>query len=184
MPREDTLRHLAALYDRSDDPWDHRTSPTEQAKYAATLQAIGPGPFRHAVEVGCGNGTLLARLAPRCQRLTGIDCIPRAADAARNAVSDFPQVEVIDGAAPKALQGLSPDLLVLSEVLYFLTPEEIGQLSAWIRQTPVRTVAVNWLGPTDEDLDGTTALDCLTRWLGAPDTTHVAETYRIDVFGI
>ncbi len=183
LPHKDTLDHLTRLYAASDDPWDHRTSAYEAAKYAATLREIGPGPFREALEIGCGNGTLAARLAPRCSRLTVMDCIPAAAQSARRALADLPQVRVIQGAAPADLPDLRPDLVLLSEVLYFLTPAEIAALGRWLTDRargPV--IAVNWTGPTDEPLNGAQAVALLAHSLGAPDSTDHGD-YRIDRFG-
>ena len=73
MPLSETLAHLAGLYAASEDPWNHRSSPYEAAKYEATLAAIGPGPFENALEIGCGNGELARRLAPRCRRECVLD---------------------------------------------------------------------------------------------------------------
>ncbi len=178
MPDRNTTRHLTGLYAASDDPWDHRTSPYESAKYAATLDAIG-GPFVHALEIGCGNGTLARRLAPLCQQLTLVELIPAAADLARQAV---PTATVLQGAAPDILPDIRPDLILLSEVLYFLTGDEIARLGAWIlAHSTGPVVAVNWTGPTDEVLDGPRAVALLARVLGPADTTH-HDRFRIDVF--
>lgn len=184
MPRKDTLDHLTRLYSDSDDPWDHRTSAYEAGKYAATLAAIGPGPFREALEIGCGNGTLARQLALRCSRLTVMDCIPAALQAARQVLVPLPQVTVIEGAAPQDLPKLDPDLVVLSEVLYFLTPDEIAELGRWLQDHATGPViAVNWTGPTDEPLDGASAVTLLAEALG-PGTTDHHEGFRIDRFGL
>ena len=182
MPRRSVLDHLARLYARSDDPWNHRTSPYEAAKYAATLAAIGPGPFGQALEIGCGNGSLARQLAPRCARLTAMDVTPAAVETARRHLADLPQVTVTQAMAPQGLPEGCFDLVLLSEVLYFLTPGDIPLLGRWLRgHATGRIVAVNWTGPTDEELDGPRAVALLAGVIGRPDTTdHGA--YRIDVF--
>ncbi|TBN39035.1 methyltransferase domain-containing protein [Paracoccus subflavus] len=182
MPRKSVLDHLARLYGRSDDPWNHRTSPYEARKYAATLDTIGPGPFGNALEIGCGNGTLSRRLAPRCRRLTAMDVTPAAVEAARRHLADLPHVAVVHGMAPRDLPDGSFDLILLSEVLYFLTPDDISLLGHWLRgHAAGRIVAVNWTGPTDEELDGPRAVALLAGAIGQPATTDHAD-YRIDVF--
>ncbi|WP_265500757.1 SAM-dependent methyltransferase [Paracoccus beibuensis] len=183
MPREDTLRHLSSLYSQSDDPWDHRTSPYEQAKYDATLDAIGHGPFHDALEIGCGNGTLLARLAPRCRSLTGLDCIPAAVALARQAVATHPHVTVLEACVPDDLPDGHFDLVVLSEVLYFLTLPDIGRLAAWLQARTSRLVCVNWLGDTGESLDGNDAIAALQQALTCTFGSVEHERYRIDVLG-
>ncbi|SMO98326.1 SAM-dependent methyltransferase [Paracoccus laeviglucosivorans] len=182
MPHERTLRHLNQLYAASSDPWRHRTSLYERAKYAATLEAIGPGPFQHALEIGCGNGTLLALLAPRCRALTGLDCTRKAVTLARAAVAHMPHVTVCCAAAPDDLPAIRPDLVVLSEVLYFLTPPEIVRLADWLNPLRARIVCVNWLGPTEEALDGCGALRLFAAALGRRLQAAPADYYRLDVF--
>ncbi|MFC0201208.1 SAM-dependent methyltransferase [Paracoccus rhizosphaerae] len=182
MPLESTLRHLDSLYAGSDDPWNHRTSPYEQSKFAATLAAVGEGPFRNALEIGCGNGTLLALLAPRCHRLIGVDCIPRAVALARKAVAEHPHVSVCEACIPAELPALQPDLVLLSEVLYFLGEADIHQLAAWLLARRPRIVCVNWLGSTDESQDGTSAMQIFQTALGTTGRTTIHDRYRIDVF--
>ena len=114
MPSRDVLDHLSGLYAASYDPWQHRTSPYEAEKFKHTLAAIGPGPFAEALEIGCGNGTLARLLAPRCRRLVALDCIPAAIRAARTALSDQPQAEVLEGAAPADLPPLQTELVSVS----------------------------------------------------------------------
>ena len=182
MPLESTLRHLTSLYAGCDDPWNHRASPYEQSKFAATLAAVGEGPFRNALEIGCGNGTLLALLAPRCDRLTGVDCIPRAVTLARKAVAEHPHVDVLEACIPEKLPALQTDLVLLSEVLYFLGEAEIRQLAAWLLARRPRIVCVNWLGSTDEDQDGTSAMRTFQSAFGSSGRTTLHDSYRIDVF--
>lgn len=182
MPRKSVLDHLARIYARSDDPWNHRTSPYEAAKYAATLDAIGSGPFENALEIGCGNGTLARGLAPRCHRLTAMDVTPAAVESARRHLANLPHVAVIRAMAPHDLPDGPFDLVVLSEVLYFLTPDDIALLGGWLDAHATGcTVAVNWTGSTDEELDGPRAVALLSGVIGQPGTTE-HEGYRIDVF--
>lgn len=182
LPRKDVLDHLSRLYAASDDPWAHRSSSYEAGKYDATLAAIGDGPFDNALEIGCGNGTLARRLVPLCRNLTVIECIPAAAALARAALAGCTQARVIHGTAPQDLPQLRPDLVLLSEVLYFLTPGEIRDLGCWLlAHSAGPVVAVNWTGATDEPLDGTAAVALLADMLGPPATDDRG-AYRIDRF--
>lgn len=181
MPLSETLAHLAGLYAASEDPWNHRSSPYEAAKYEATLAAIGPGPFENALEIGCGNGELARRLAPRCRRLTAIECIPAAANAARHSLAKFVQAKVLQGSAPASLPEMQPDLVLLSEVLYFMTPQEIALLGQWLNKHAAGLiVAVNWTGPTDEPLKGAEAVGLLAQAL-VTKRTDCFSGFRIDV---
>lgn len=181
MPLSKTLSHLSRLYEGSEDPWNHRSSPYEAAKYEATLAAIGPGPFKDALEIGCGNGELARRLAPRCRRLTAMECILAAADAARHSLAQFAQVRVLHGSAPQDLPKMQPDLVVLSEVLYFMTPHEIASLGQWLNKNAAGLiVAVNWTGPTDEPLKGAEAVGLIAQAL-VTERTDCFSGFRIDV---
>lgn len=52
---------------------------------------------RSALDVGCGDGLLLARLAPRCETAAGIDPDDGAANHARERTACFSNVRVIRG---------------------------------------------------------------------------------------
>lgn len=182
MPHRDTLDHLSRIYAQSEDPWDHRTSAYEAGKYEATLRHAGPGPFACALEIGCGIGELSRRLAPRCASLLAMDVIPEAVARARATLAACPQARVVLGAAPRDLPEAPFDLVLLSEVLYFLTPDEIADLGAWLaRNATGPIVAVNWTGPTDEPLTGEAAAALLAQTLPLSGS-HVHEGFRIDTF--
>jgi SAM-dependent methyltransferase len=164
LPLERTLSHLSALYEARDDPWEHLSSPYEREKYARTLEAAGTGPFEAGLEVGCGIGALSDLLAPRCRRLVALEAVPAAFARARARLGRHAQVTVVEGQAPRDLPDFRPDLVILSEVLYFMQPAEIAGLGRWLaaRLHPrLRVVAVNWTGHTGEALSGRGAADIL-----------------------
>ncbi len=185
MPLERTTRHLSRLYRQSSDPWGHATRAYEQAKFARTVTALGGRHYRQAVEIGCGIGVLTELLAPHCEALLGLDCVARAVEAARHRLADQPHVRLAVGVAPDDLPDMAPDLIVLSEVLYFMTRNEIARLAAWIDDHAVpdaRIVIVSWGGPTGEALSGpaSAALLCqmLASWSHRPED---GDGYRIDL---
>lgn len=188
MPLDRTLRHLSALYQAREDPWGHLTTAYEQDKYATTIEALGDRRFGLGLEVGCGIGALTERLAVLCDRLVAIDCIPRALEQARRRLRAVPHVELVAGAAPGDLPSARPDLIVLSEVLYFMTEAEIDGLAAWCRQraAPAATViAVSWSGDTGEAFSGDASVERLAQGLPAPHwarrrSPHAG--YVIDLF--
>lgn len=114
------VEHFETLYRADPDPWGYRTSPYEQAKYAETLAACGTGPFESALELGGAIGVFTACLAPSCVRLTTIDYAPSAVRAARAALAQIRQVEVLQGTIPDDLPPQRCDLVVASETLYYL----------------------------------------------------------------
>jgi SAM-dependent methyltransferase len=142
-----TVDHFEAQYQADPDPWGYRSSAYEQAKYAATLAACGPGPFDNALELGGSIGVFSARLAPRCRRLTTIDYSPTAVRRARAALAQHRQARAVLGAIPEDVPEGSYDLVVASETLYYLdatalahTLEALEALTA----PGARLVCVHW----------------------------------------
>ena len=171
MPTPDTRAHLAALYAGADDPWNTHASPYEQQKFAQTIASIPRHRYRRGLEVGCGAGALTARLAARCDVLVAMDCTARALAVARARTSRA-NVVFTEGAAPVTWPAQPPDLVVLSEVLYFLTDDESAGLAARLAQdcaAQCDVVLVNWLGRTGGGIGGAAAA---RRLIGMLAGTH------------
>ena len=66
---------------------------------AAALDALLDGlpPVDTALDLGCGEGALLTRLAARGRRVTGVDLSPRMIAIARERTATFPHVELLTG---------------------------------------------------------------------------------------
>ncbi len=177
-----TLSELEGKYRGSADPWQFRTSPYEQEKFAATRAALARRRYASAVELGCGNGALAEHLAPLCDDYIGIDAVARAVAAARQAV---PEARFLRRLLPCALPGGDHDLIVLSEILYFLGAEDIRRLAAQISGGWPRAeiLCVTWLGDTGHALQGEEALNIFCRAMGPEArfaTLRRTSGYRID----
>lgn len=136
-----------ARYRADPDPWDYEDSDYERHKYAATLAACGDGPFAHALELGGSIGVFSALLAPRCERLVTIDVAPTAIRQARERLAGFPRVTAIEGAIPADIPSGPYDLIVASEILYYLSDDELaGTFAMFEREllTGGSVVAVHW----------------------------------------
>jgi hypothetical protein len=147
------VEHFEAQYRADRDPWGYRVSDYEQAKYAATLAACGPGPFDNALELGGSIGVFSARLAPRCRRLTTIDYSPTAVRRARRALAGHRQAHAVLGAIPEDLPEGRFDLVVASETLYYLDAAALERtLDALAGRTipGARVVCVHWRPPGAE----------------------------------
>lgn len=128
-------------------PWNYRTNSYEQRKYIATLEACGLGPFDHALELGGSIGVFSAQLAPRCRRLTTIDFSSTAVALAEVRLRAYPQATALLGRIPTELPGGPFDLVVASEVLYYLGRSELENTLVGLRAalTPRgRLVCVHW----------------------------------------
>lgn len=110
------------------DPWNYESSPFEAFKRAALLRACGPGPFGRALELACGTGVTSRALAPRCLRLTATDSSPTAIAAARRLSHEQPGLTFREGLLPRDLPTGPFDLIVISEILYYLPRRDLARL--------------------------------------------------------
>jgi SAM-dependent methyltransferase len=117
--------YFEELYRNSPDPWDFESSPYERDKYRRTLEALGDRRFRRALEVGCSIGVFTGLLAPRCSELLAVDTSWRAVRAARDRLGHLSHVRVERRTIPEEPPAGPFDLIVCSEVLYYLPEEKV-----------------------------------------------------------
>jgi predicted TPR repeat methyltransferase len=179
--------HFRWLYQSSPDPWGFQTSTYEQAKYRATVDALGDRRFASGLEVGCSIGVLTRMLAPRCERLLGVDIVEDPLPAARARCADQPQARFARMRVPAAWPRERFDLIVLSEVLYFLSADDIDRCARHVMDTLLPggvVVLVNWSGSTDDPNCGDLAPD---RFLSATEGVlqvikqHRHDRYRLEL---
>ncbi|KQP29726.1 methyltransferase type 12 [Methylobacterium sp. Leaf104] len=179
--------YFTELYAGNPDPWDFATSPYEHAKYDATLAALGRETYAQALEVGCSIGVLSRRLADRCAALLALDVAEAALDAARARCAPCPHVSFLRAAVPAEWPSGRFDLVVLSEVLYFFTPEDLARIAAHLAAAlnpGGEVVLVHWLGETNFPLSADVAVETLigfTRGHLEPGHRSRTERYRLDV---
>lgn len=115
------------LYRGSPDPWRVRSRWYERRKRALALAALPRERYGGVLEPACGNGAFTRELAARCDRLRAFDPVHAATEAARQATADLPHVEIGTGALPGALDADDADLVVHSEILYYLDDGELAE---------------------------------------------------------
>jgi trans-aconitate methyltransferase len=173
-------------YRREGDPWGYRSSDYERAKYDATLSACGPGPFRSALELGGSIGVFSARLAERCDTLTTIDGSPTAVAAARTQLAGFPHARALVGEIPAAIGPGEHDLVVASEILYYLDDVALTGTLDRLHEVLIaggRMVAVHWRPPGPERPQTAAAVHARLRslpWLRTISDRSTAD-YLLDV---
>jgi cyclopropane fatty-acyl-phospholipid synthase-like methyltransferase len=176
-----------ARYRADPDPWGYLESGYERRKHAATLAACGPGPFACALELGGSIGVFSAMLAPRCERLMTIDLAPTAVWNARTRLASYPQARAILGAIPKDLPERPFDLVVASEILYYLSDDDLDATLALLERTMVDgalPVAVHWRpsGPErPRNAEQSHAALAGQPWLSQVRSAGT-DDYRLDVF--
>lgn len=155
-----------ALHEREPDPWHVRTRWYERRKADLVMAMLPASRYDSGFEGGCSIGELSLRLATRCDRLLCVDHSAIAARAAaarlREAGHGHARIEVGDLAQDWPGDERF-DLIVLSEVLYFLGPQALQRcMSTAVSRLNAdgHVVTVNWLrSQGDNPLSGTQADD-------------------------
>ncbi|MGX5794656.1 nodulation S family protein [Pseudomonas sp. ArH3a] len=116
------------LFDGNDDPWAFRQRWYEQRKRALTLAVLPRPRYASIFEPGCANGELSAELAPRCDRLVCCDTAAAAVALAKTRLLGFPHAQVQQSRLPEQWPAGSFELIVLSELCYYLDAEDLHRL--------------------------------------------------------
>ena len=116
------------LFAGNDDPWAFRQRWYEQRKRALTLAALTRPRYASIFEPGCANGELSAALAVRCDQLLCCDTASAAVALAENRLLDFPHATVQQRRLPEQWPTGPFDLIVLSELCYYLDAEDLHRL--------------------------------------------------------
>jgi SAM-dependent methyltransferase len=137
------------LYEASPDPWGYCTSDYERAKYADTLAALAEPSYGLALEIGCSIGVFTGLLAERCERLVALDFSTGALSLARERLRGVRNVELVRASFPEETPPGSWELVVCSEVLYYLDRPTFARALEWLRaqlENGSTVVVVSWRG--------------------------------------
>ncbi|MGA1798393.1 bifunctional PIG-L family deacetylase/class I SAM-dependent methyltransferase [Sphingomonas sp. 4RDLI-65] len=176
--------HFDALFTRSADPWRYDDEPYERDRFRRTVAALAGRRYRSALELGCANGALTEQLAPLCDRLLATDASNAALGAARARVVDLPNVTLERRAMPHDMPRGTFDLIVASDMLYYLGLDGIVALMAAIEicATPdCRILMASYLGETDTRVTGEMAAEIAIAHLPGWVRTHVERTDRLRI---
>lgn len=161
------------MYARDDDPWQLSTRWYEQRKYAITLALLPNQRYRHAFEPGCSIGTLTVPLAQRCDHVTAVDVADAALQSADARLREFGCRDRVTLTRLSVDAPWPPgpfDLLVLSEVAYYLDEDALTQVlrrECARLQPGANVVAAHWRhGVTDYPLSGDMAHAVISRTPG------------------
>ena len=176
------------LYAHNNDPWAFRERWYEQRKRAITLASLPRQHYPAIFEVGCANGELSAELAQRTDWLLACDTSAKAVELARQRLSDCPNVEVRKSRVPEQWPERRFDLIVISEVAYYLDPkalEELIELALLSLAPDGQLLACHWR-PAIEGcaLTGDEVHALLHNALGWPRLAqHVEDDFILEVWG-
>ena len=178
-----TLRpeYFDALYTADPDPWKFAASPYERSKYEITLDAMPKPRYRSALEVGCSIGVLTRSLASRCDTLIAIDAAQTALVEARRRCADLPGVRFEHMFVPEQWPDGAFELILLSEVIYYFSRNDVGQLAARVTNSLAKggsVILVHWTGPTDYPLSGDEAAALFIERIGPTGVIKRGDRYR------
>jgi hypothetical protein len=115
------------LYDHHPDPWGFTSRWYEERKRAVTLAALPHPRYGSAFEPGCSLGVLTHGLASRCDQVLAMDVSDAALGQARARLAGAPHVRLERGGIPRDWPEDRFDLVVLSEVLYYLDDGDLAR---------------------------------------------------------
>jgi Methyltransferase domain len=177
--------YFDALYEGNDDPWSFRTRWYESRKRRLTLAALPAERYERTFEPGCSIGILTKALATRSELVVAMDV---SATALQHAAHLAPRnVELCQGAVPACWPAGQFDLVVLSEVGYYLDQADCAVLADRAADSTRDLVAVHWRHPVaDYPMCGDDVHELLgsaARSRGLiPLVSHVESDFRLEVW--
>ena len=172
--------YFDALYTANPDPWNFAASPYERAKYALTLNAMRKPRYRSCLEVGCSIGVLTRSLASRFNTVIAVDASLTPIVEARRRCADLPEVSFEQMFVPEQWPDGVFDLILLSEVVYYLSRDDVGRLAARVSNSLAKggsVILVHWTGPTNYPLSGDEAAALFIERIGPGYVVNRADQY-------
>lgn len=122
--RESRDEHFERLHREREDPWSVRSRWYERRKRAVVAATLPRESYGRAFEVGCSVGELTAVLAERSEGLLAIDVSAAAVETAARRLAPYPHAAVERGRIPSDWPEGPFDLVLISEVAYYLAADE------------------------------------------------------------
>jgi LmbE family N-acetylglucosaminyl deacetylase len=179
--------YFTAKFARDADPWGFDTRWYERRKRDLILGMLPRRRFARALEVGCATGALTERLADRAADVLGIDLADAALDRARERCAPLPQVAFARMRVPEEWPDARFDLVVVSEMLYYLDAAERAALAQRVQTSLTDdgvVVAGHWRRPIREAAASGDAVHAeIARWPGLARTArYLDDDVVIDVY--
>lgn len=175
----DVSAYFAEIYANNDDPWQYEKRWYEVRKRAICLAMLPYAHFGNAIELGCSNGVFSKALAQRCDKLICMDGQAEAVKLATQRLQDASHVKVIQGLIPQDLPSQQFDLIVVSEILYYLTAEQLQRVIDWLNTALTNNgviLACHWRYPIDGfNLTGDSVHQALQQQLNFYQQSHVID---------
>ena len=189
QPQSLSPSYFEKMYRANPDPWQFETSEYEAEKYAATIATLPNSRYRSALEIGGSIGVLTEKLADRCDALLSIDVSETAQSKAIQRCQHLPQAYFQIMQVPQQFPDESFDLILVSEVGYYLSLQDLHKTQAHILdhlELGGHLLLVHWiLYAQDYPLSGDDVHESFLK-LSPKPLRHVIgqreEQYRLDLF--
>ncbi|WP_368498593.1 PIG-L family deacetylase [Herbiconiux sp. A18JL235] len=124
-----TADHFDGLHQAASDPWGFESRWYEERKRGILLSTLPERRFRRTLEVGCSTGVLSRELAERTsEAFLGLDISSVALERARDRTADLDHARFARAFVPEEWPEERFDLVVVSEVGYYLDDHELERL--------------------------------------------------------
>jgi predicted TPR repeat methyltransferase len=132
-----TEEGLDKLYASRPDPWGYLVPHYryQRLKYAKLLAALPARPYLSALDIGCGLGVFTRMLSPFVDQVVGMELSGVAVRQAEALSSDYSNVHFAQATLLDldADQRQPVDLVVLADILYYLSPLSETHLASIVR---------------------------------------------------
>jgi LmbE family N-acetylglucosaminyl deacetylase/SAM-dependent methyltransferase len=174
--------HFNSMFTASADPWHYDSEPYERDRFRRTIAALGDRRYGSAIELGCANGALTELLAPLCDRLCAADASEVALYAARSRLAGVANVSAVHLVMPDDLPAGPFDLIVASDMLYYLGLQGVIALMAGVERAAgpdCRLLLASYLGDTATRLTGEMAAEAAIAMLPTWRVIRAQRTERL-----
>jgi len=169
------------MYSTTLDPWGFEHAWYEQRKYDVSLAMLPHPRYQRAVEPGCSGGAFTQRLAQRCDELVAFDFIESVVEHARTRLAGVEGVDIEVAGFPGWWPAGTGDLVVWSEVAYYLDVHGARRASDGLKQwlePGGHLLCVHYLGATNYPRTG----ESVAMWVDRLHWLKRVATYRDDQF--
>jgi len=144
---------FSRIYKHDIDPWRYESSWYEARKRSITLACLPAPSYERCFEPGCSTGALTLALVKRCESVLAVDTVESVVEMTRQRTAEHPGVTVLEMDVPAVWPDSQFDLIVVSELGYYLESAELDTLYDRCEQSLApggNLVAVHWKGDAED----------------------------------